>query len=331
MGFWENQPTHTKKKLIKSDAQTQLPDDTYEWSTCSTVDLRNLLCNHYLSDETSYLEYTARFLDWQLHEDDEFNVALRKKGKLIGFISATPGTAHVKGTTERIVFINFLCLHAKHRDKGLAPLLIQEITRRAVLRGIEQAIYTASATLPGIACTATYFHRLLNPPKLIECGFLETNDPKSKYHDVRGSSHLREANENDVPRILEILRAQESTYEAYIESDETYVREKLLKTARTFIADDEDALVSLYELNSVTKAGVIKQCFAQRIVGDPKHVVIFAKNLGFDVLTVLNFGMKDADLTKNKFLEGSGRVHMYLYNWGGNIPLQRENVLLGVV
>jgi len=80
----------------------------------------------------------------------------------------------------------------------------------------------------------------------------------------------------------------------------------------------------------VTKAGVIKQCFAQRIVGDPKHAVIFAKNLGFDVLTVLNFGMKDADLTKNKFLEGSGRVNMYLYNWQ-NVPLQRENVLLGVV
>jgi len=52
--------------------------------------------------------------------------------------------------------------------------------------------------------------------------------------------------------------------------------------------------------------------------------------LGFDVLTVLNFGIKDADLTKNKFLEGSGRVNMYLYNWQ-NVPLQRENVLLGVV
>ena len=27
----------------------------------------------------------------------------------------------------------------------------------------------------------------------------------------------------------------------------------------------------------------------------------------------------------------TGFAHMYLYNWGVNMPLQRENVLLGVV
>ena len=47
----------------------------------------------------------------------------------------------------------------------------QEITRRVNLRGIWQAAYTAGVVLPKPVATAQYWHRSLNPKKLIGVGF----------------------------------------------------------------------------------------------------------------------------------------------------------------
>lgn len=44
--------------------------------------------------------------------------------------------------------INYLCIHKKLRSKRLAPVLIQEITRRVRRTGIFQAIYTSGQLLP---------------------------------------------------------------------------------------------------------------------------------------------------------------------------------------
>lgn len=67
-----------------------------------------------------------------------------------------------------MVEINFLCVHKKLRSKRVAPVLIREITRRVNLTGIFQAVYTAGIVLPKPVSTCTYWHRSLNPKKLIE-------------------------------------------------------------------------------------------------------------------------------------------------------------------
>lgn len=100
-----------------------------------------------------------------------------------------------------MVEINFLCVHKKLRSKRVAPVLIREITRRVNLQGIFQAVYTAGVVLPKPVATCRYFitnkkkkrfstcihvfyiyefifiimlrywHRSLNPKKLIEIKF----------------------------------------------------------------------------------------------------------------------------------------------------------------
>lgn len=67
--------------------------------------------------------------------------------------------------------INFLCVHKKLRSKRVAPVLIREITRRVNLNGIFQAVYTAGVVLPKPISTCRYWHRSLNPKKLIETRF----------------------------------------------------------------------------------------------------------------------------------------------------------------
>lgn len=53
----------------------------------------------------------------------------------------------------------------------MAPVLIKEITRRVNLTGIWQALYTAGVFIPKPISTCRYFHRSLNPKKLIDVGF----------------------------------------------------------------------------------------------------------------------------------------------------------------
>lgn len=70
-----------------------------------------------------------------------------------------------------MVEINFLCVLKKLRNKRMAPVLIMEITRRVNANGIFQAVYTAGVVLPKPMGTCRYWHRSLNPKKLIEVKF----------------------------------------------------------------------------------------------------------------------------------------------------------------
>ncbi|KAK8783864.1 hypothetical protein V5799_009772 [Amblyomma americanum] len=72
---------------------------------------------------------------------------------------------------QRMAEVNFLCVHKKLRSKRVAPVLIREITRRVNRRGIFQAVYTAGVVLPKPIGTCRYWHRSLNPRKLIDVRF----------------------------------------------------------------------------------------------------------------------------------------------------------------
>ena len=67
--------------------------------------------------------------------------------------------------------MNFLCVHKKIRSKRLAPVLIKEITRRVNRNDGWQAIYTAGVNVPTPITEATYYHRALNPKKLVDIDF----------------------------------------------------------------------------------------------------------------------------------------------------------------
>jgi glycylpeptide N-tetradecanoyltransferase len=98
-------------------------------------------------------------------------VRAAKSGKLLAFISAIPADLRISDREQRLVEINFLCVHKKLRAKRLAPVLIMEITRRVHLEGIFQASFTAGVFLPTPVARCRYWHRSLNPKKLIDVRF----------------------------------------------------------------------------------------------------------------------------------------------------------------
>lgn len=133
-------------------------------------------------------DYSIEFLQWALtppgyHKDWLFGVRGGKKNKLFGFISGIPVHTNVRGKKLLMAEINFLCVHKNLRTKRLAPVLIKEVTRRVNVLNIWQAIYTAGIVIPKPIAKTTYWHRSLNPKKLVEVGFsaLPPNTPMARY------------------------------------------------------------------------------------------------------------------------------------------------------
>lgn len=220
--FWSTQPVPKLDEKIQANEHIEphkdiaeirpnpyaLPDG-FTWDTLNLneplvlTELYTLLNENYVEDDDAMFrfDYQPEFLKWALQPpgwraDWHAGVRVVKSGLLVGFISAIPGHVKIYEKIEKIVEINFLCVHKKLRSKRVAPVLIREITRRVNLTGIFQAVYTAGVVLPKPVATCRYWHRSLNPKKLIEVcirmGFLRSvviNNPCKP--DTRFSSFFR--------------------------------------------------------------------------------------------------------------------------------------------
>lgn len=176
-----NEPIEEAKDISEYRAKPYALPDGFEWVALNIEDFNNLielytlLNENYVEDDDAMFrfDYQPKFLKWALQPpgwrmDWHIGVRVVKSGLLVGFISAIPGNIKIYDKTEKIVEINFLCVHKKLRSKRVAPVLIREITRRVNLTGIFQAVYTAGIVLPKPVSTCRYWHRSLNPRKLID-------------------------------------------------------------------------------------------------------------------------------------------------------------------
>ncbi|KAJ1835956.1 glycylpeptide N-tetradecanoyltransferase [Coemansia sp. RSA 2706] len=196
--FWSTQPVPQSSEVVKRDgalhpplAPEQIPQEPYalptdamEWCVVDVEDagemkeLYSLLTENYVEDSDSMFRfnYSADFLTWALMPpgyQPEWHVGVRDAStkKLIAFISGVPLDMMVRDKTMAMAEINFLCLHKSLRGQRMTPLLIKEVTRRIHLKGVFQAVYTVGKLLPKPVSTCRYFHRSLDPKKLMETGF----------------------------------------------------------------------------------------------------------------------------------------------------------------
>ncbi|KAG0144600.1 hypothetical protein CROQUDRAFT_47084 [Cronartium quercuum f. sp. fusiforme G11] len=218
-----------------------LPDG-YEWCSLDLSDetqarlflpslreVYELLTGNYVEDDDAMFRfnYTAPFIRWALqppHFIQDWHVGVRVasgKRRLIAFIAGIPMNLKARSAVKDCAEINFLCIHKKLRAKRLAPVLIKEITRRCNIKGIFQAIYTAGIFLPTPISRCQYFHRNLNPAKLIATGF--SSQPRGvsiarlkRMYECPAEPALpgfREMTESDVPAVGILLRKYMSRYD----------------------------------------------------------------------------------------------------------------------
>merc|ERR1711972_326695 len=266
--------------------------------------------------------------------------------KLVGFISGIPAHITVHEKTVNMTEINFLCVHKKLRSKRLAPVLIKEITRRVNKENIWQAVYTAGVVLPRPVSECRYYHRSLNPKKLIDVGFSHLGPRMTmartiklyKVPDTPQLPGLREMEPRDVPRVHELVTGYLKQFALHPEFKEdeivhwmlprkgviySYVREcSSGPKGKTQVTD----VCSFYSLPSSIlgndKYTLLKAAYSYWNVATtvPLHelmydALVFAKMYDFDVFNALNVMENEAFLKELKFGIGDGFLQYYLYNW----------------
>eukprot|EP01105_Mastigella_eilhardi_P006100 TRINITY_DN1770_c0_g1_i1.p1 TRINITY_DN1770_c0_g1~~TRINITY_DN1770_c0_g1_i1.p1 ORF type:complete len:534 (+),score=188.15 TRINITY_DN1770_c0_g1_i1:32-1603(+) len=369
--FWKHQPVpglgvkipHTINHPIESDKRPEevrkepvdgLPAG-YHFTVENVNDEKNiqeiytLLRDNYVEDDDNMFrfDYSIPFLRWALTPPGYFgdwHVGVRgdKDGKMYGFITGIPVTIRISDRILHLAEINFLCVHKTLRSLRLAPLLISEVTRRVHLKGMFQAVYTAGVVLPNPISTCHYYHRSLNPRKLVDVGFSALNQRLTMsralklYHvpEKTATPGLRPMEPRDVSAVLELL----TRYLAHFTltplfSDEEIAHWLLPRKdiVSSYVVEDPKTkkltgLASFYTLPS-------------SILGNPKYhtlraaysfynfnengtlkdlmsdALILAKKDDFDVFNCLDVMENETFLKELKFGIGDGKLQYYVFNW----------------
>lgn len=311
-------------------------------------ELYTLLNENYVEDDDAMFrfDYQPEFLKWALQppgwlKDWHCGVRVVKSGRLVGFISAIPGTLSVYDKDVKMVEINFLCVHKKIRSKRLAPVLIREITRRVNLTGVFQAVYTAGVVLPKPVTTCRYWHRSLNPRKLIDIKFshlsrnmtMQRTIKLYKLPDAPKTPGFRKLQEKDVPGARDLLAKHLAQYKLRpVFSDEEFLHWFLPQNniVDSFVVENAKGeitdLVSFYCLPSTVmhhpQHKQLKAAYSFYNVATSTSILelvndglIAAKNLNFDVFNALDLMENKKFLKELKFGIGDGNLQYYLYNW----------------
>lgn len=334
----------------------------YQWCTCDMNDdavaheVYTLLTLNYVEDDDNMFrfDYSAPFLRWALQPPDyvpDWHVGVRAtgSGKLVAFISGIPAKIRVQSRTVPMTEINFLCIHKKLRSKRLAPVLIKEITRRVHLRDVWQATYTAGVVLPKPVAVCRYWHRSLNPRKLIEVGFSRLQPRMTmsrtiklyKLPDEPQTPGFREFELGDVQRVTGLINDHLQQYKlAPILSEEEIEHWLLPKpgVVNAFVVEDPESGVltdfcSFYTLPSTVinhdQHDNLKAAYSYYNVANKTPLVqlmndalIVAAKLKFDVFNALDLMHNSTFLKELKFGIGDGHLQYYLYNWKISQTLQ---------
>jgi len=325
----------------------------FEWSNVDAVnnpedaqELYALLANNYVEDDDALFrfDYSAEFLLWALappgsNPDFIFGVRSSSTKKLVAFISGIPATLKAYEKAIPIVEINFLCVHKKLRSKRLAPVLIKEITRRVNLTGVFQAVYTAGTVLPVPVSSSRYYHRSLNPKKLVTIGFSRlghrmTMARMQKLYKLPSEPEtpgLRPMEEKDVPDVHKLLTTYLERFQLKILFSADEVRHWLLpreKVINSYVKTNEEGVVtdfiSFYHLPSsiLNHDDTLYAAYSYYNVATTvpletlmNDALILAKNTGSDVFNALDLMENSSFLEELKFGKGDGMLQYYIYNW----------------
>ncbi|WKX98917.1 hypothetical protein Q1695_014082 [Nippostrongylus brasiliensis] len=357
--FDEDKPT-TENSFIEPDLPPEkirhepysLPE-SFVWSDVDLNDehqlqeLYTLLTENYVEDDDNMFrfDYSAAFLKWAVQMPGwlpqwHCGVRAKQSGRLLAFIAAVPQTIRVYDKERPMVEINFLCVHKKLRSKRVAPVLIREITRRVNQQKIFQAVYTAGVVLPKPVGVCRYWHRSLNPKKLIDVKFSHLSAKMTmartiklyKLPDHPATVGLRPLEKKDISSAWKLLSEYLKRFSlapVFTKKEFEHVFMPIDDVVYTYVLENEGKvtdMLSFYSLpSSVMQHPVHKSIRAvysfynvantvpfKQLMND---ALIFAHKLGFDVFNALDLMENASVLEELKFGIGDGNLQYYLYNW----------------
>jgi glycylpeptide N-tetradecanoyltransferase len=368
--FWDTQPVpKLSSESVEAGGGSIDPEKTvedirqepygmpkgFEWSTIDVSDpdqvgeVYTLLTENYVEDDDNMFrfDYSKEFLKWALLVPGyfkEWHVGVRatKTKKLMACITGVPAHIHAYDNDMKMAEINFLCVHKKLRTKRLAPVLIKEVTRRINLTGIFQAVYTAGVVLPKPIASCRYYHRSINPKKLIEVGFSRlaprmTMARTIKLYKLPAEPQvpgIRPMVPGDVASACKLVVNYLKNFKLYNGFNEEefgwvflprdgVVYSYVVADPTTGEITDFTSFYSLpssiigHEKHSTLNAAysfynVATTCKLEELMND---TLTLARQRDFDVFNALDIMENGKFLKDLKFGVGDGHLQYYLYNW----------------
>lgn len=366
--FWDTQPvprlgqqTEENDCIEPNKPSAELRQEPYnmppgfEWSTLDVQstdqleEMYTLLNENYVEDDDNMFrfDYSIPFLQWALtppnyRPDFHLGVRNQRNGKLVALITGIPAEMMVYGKPVGVVEINFLCVHKKLRSKRLAPVLIKEITRLVNLSGVFQAVYTAGVVLPKPVSSCRYYHRSLDPKKLIEIGFSRLMPRMTmartiklyKLPDKPQLAGIRAMRKEDVTSAHKLLSEYLGRFKLAPNVTPSELAHWLLPqpgVVDSFVRCDPKTnevtdMCSFYHLPSTVIGNdkhrslfaaysfynVATSCTLLELMRD---ALVLARICNMDVFNALNIMENDQFLKELKFGIGDGHLQYYLYNW----------------
>jgi len=366
--FWKSQPVGLCKSYrdvpgyiedvdseIVPDVPVALPNGL-RWDIILTDrmdDFKAFLDRHYVADKENRFrlcyrkEFLKAFLsegepDWHLFIMDAEN------DNILGSITAVRRTLFIREKTVESVEVNFLCVHAEHRQKRLAEFLVREVTRRVNRRGIYSAIHTSGSLLPQSPfCTARYYHKFLDIRTLNAAGY--TGFPSGNIDDaIKQHQHhpkknvasnaltmylLRPATIQDIPVIKDLFDRDAKTVFLSEAVDEVKLHKMMTDSGgclQNFVIEEITKInrarkiigfVSTYDMdllvvhNDETIATSYVHYHAGTVI--PCIDVLFSllQKQGRASVNCLNVGKAKDIVQLYDMLPGTGLLHYYLYNY----------------
>ncbi|CAA6667544.1 unnamed protein product [Spirodela intermedia] len=260
----------------------------------------------------------AYFKAWHI------GVRIKSSKKLVAFITGVPARIRVRNDVVGLAEINFLCVHKKLRSKRLAPVMIKEVTRRVHLENMWQAAYTVGVVLPTLITTTQYWHRSLNPMKLIEVGFSRLGPRMTmsrtiklyKLPDPVSTPGFRKMELRDVPALVVGPDFEDADVEHWLLPKEDVVESYVVECPQTYEVTDFCSFYTLpSSILSNQNCSVLKAAYSYYNVA-PKtpllqlmdDAVIVAKQKEYDVFNALGVMHNRKFLKELKFGPGDGQL-----------------------
>lgn len=372
--FWNTQPVNSSpvsrsssgkiKELIPDPEPVKLPDK-FEWRTLNPHDdltldqVTDFLQKNYVSDSSNKFRlcYTKQFIKWWLtapDTDPDNLILLVHKGlnAIVGLITGVFCDVVIGDQTVKLVDVNFLCLNHKLRLKGFAPLLIQEVTRRTVLKGIHVATHTGSRNIFPPLGETKYYHRPLQYKRLAKLGFCVNDDTVDDMDDLHQISNY-ECDPRFVPleeRHLEqayiILTNYLKRYSFHQVMSFAqfkhyfYPDDPSLRVVTSYVAlndndpDQVEDMISYYSLDSLVLDQIGESvktiylfyysCASNDLYWMFTNLLGCIKHKNYDVCNITNIMENQVLIDNDMFLEGSGRLKYFMYNWKSELMSSKQ-------
>uniref|UniRef100_A0A3B4B4M7 Glycylpeptide N-tetradecanoyltransferase n=1 Tax=Periophthalmus magnuspinnatus TaxID=409849 RepID=A0A3B4B4M7_9GOBI len=364
--FWDTQPVPKldgavtshgpiaeEERVVRTEPYS-LPQgfswDNLDLSSTALKELCTLLNENFTEDDDNTIrwDFSEEYLKWALQCPQwlpqwHCGVRVNSNKKLVGFIAAVPSDVKVYDKEIKMVQVRLLCVHKKLRLKRMTPVLIRELTRRVNQQGILQAFYTADIVLPTPLSTCKYWHRPLNPRKLMESNYpgvkqnigVQRAVKLNKLPHVTKTPGLRPMTSTDVTAVHSLLQSNKSSFDLStsfsVQEVEHWLlpRDRLVYSYVIQVSDNVPLTTGVFSFRGLsskilnhplhTEVREAQLLYCACSSADPMELMedalVLAKTNGFDIFTALDTMDNKRFLEKLKFNMSRGKINFYLYNW----------------